>query len=57
MYNGLEVRVPFCDYRLAEYAYNNYCKREQCGCKFVKICLNKPVSYTPLDVYKRQVLI
>ena len=22
MYNGLEVRVPFCDYRLAEYAYN-----------------------------------
>ena len=22
MYNGLEVRVPFCDYRLAEYLYN-----------------------------------
>lgn len=22
MYNGLEVRVPFCDYRLVEYAYN-----------------------------------
>jgi len=22
MYNGLEVRVPFCDHRLAEYAYN-----------------------------------
>ena len=22
MYNGLEVRVPFCDYRLAEYAFN-----------------------------------
>ena len=22
MYNVLEVRVPFCDYRLAEYAYN-----------------------------------
>ncbi len=22
MYSGLEVRVPFCDYRLAEYAYN-----------------------------------
>lgn len=22
MFNGLEVRVPFCDYRLAEYAYN-----------------------------------
>lgn len=22
MYNGLEVRVPFCDYRIAEYAYN-----------------------------------
>ena len=21
MYNGLEVRVPFCDYRLAEYLY------------------------------------
>ncbi len=22
MFSGLEVRVPFCDYRLAEYAYN-----------------------------------
>ena len=22
MYNGLEVRVPFCDYRIAEYVYN-----------------------------------
>ncbi len=22
MYNGLEVRVPFCDYRVVEYAYN-----------------------------------
>ena len=22
MAHGLEVRVPFCDYRLAEYAYN-----------------------------------
>ncbi len=22
MYSGLEVRVPFCDYRLVEYAYN-----------------------------------
>lgn len=22
MYNGLEVRVPLCDYRLVEYAYN-----------------------------------
>lgn len=22
MFNGLEVRVPFCDYRLVEYAYN-----------------------------------
>ncbi|GHU55588.1 asparagine synthetase B [Clostridia bacterium] len=22
MYNGLEVRVPFCDYRLVEYTYN-----------------------------------
>ena len=21
MYNGLEVRVPFCDYRIAEYLY------------------------------------
>lgn len=22
MFSGLEVRVPFCDYRLVEYAYN-----------------------------------
>ncbi len=22
MFNGLEIRVPFCDYRLAEYVYN-----------------------------------
>ena len=22
MYNGLEVRVPFCDYRIAEYLYS-----------------------------------
>ncbi|MBR1732091.1 MAG: asparagine synthetase B, partial [Ruminococcus sp.] len=22
MYSGLEVRVPFCDYRIVEYAYN-----------------------------------
>lgn len=22
MYNGLEVRVPFCDYRIAEYMYS-----------------------------------
>lgn len=22
MYNGLEIRVPFCDYRIVEYAYN-----------------------------------
>ena len=22
MYNGFEIRVPFCDYRLAEYVYN-----------------------------------
>ena len=22
MYNGLEVRVPFCDYRIVSYAYN-----------------------------------
>lgn len=22
MYSGLEVRVPFCDYRIAEYLYN-----------------------------------
>lgn len=35
MYSGLEVRVPFCDYRLVEYAYNMpwqlkaYSKREK----------------------------
>ena len=35
MYNGLEVRVPFCDYRIVEYAYNmpweikNYQGREK----------------------------
>lgn len=22
MYNGLEIRVPFCDYRLAQYLWN-----------------------------------
>ena len=22
MYNGFELRVPFCDYRLAEYVWN-----------------------------------
>ena len=22
MYSGLEVRVPFCDHRIAEYLYN-----------------------------------
>lgn len=22
MYNGFEIRVPFCDYRLAEYVWN-----------------------------------
>lgn len=26
MYNGLEVRVPFCDYRLVELAYNLPCE-------------------------------
>lgn len=35
MYNGLEVRVPFCDYRIAEYLYTvpweykNYLNREK----------------------------
>jgi asparagine synthase (glutamine-hydrolysing) len=35
MYNGLEVRVPFCDYRIAEYLYSvpwevkNYMGREK----------------------------
>ena len=35
MYNGLEVRVPFCDYRIAEYLYSvpweykNYEDREK----------------------------
>ena len=35
MYNGLEVRVPFCDYRIAEYLYTvpwefkNYQNREK----------------------------
>ena len=35
MYNGLEVRVPFCDYRIAEYLYSvpwefkNYENREK----------------------------
>lgn len=35
MYNGLEARVPFCDYRIAEYMYNvpweykNYLGREK----------------------------
>lgn len=35
MYSGLEVRVPFCDYRIVEYAYNMpwqlkaYAKREK----------------------------
>ena len=35
MYSGLEVRVPFCDYRLAEYMYavpwdyKDYCGREK----------------------------
>lgn len=22
MYNGFEIRVPFCDYRLAQYVWN-----------------------------------
>ena len=26
MYNGLEVRVPFCDYRIVEYVYNMPCE-------------------------------
>jgi asparagine synthase (glutamine-hydrolysing) len=32
MYNGLEVRVPFCDYRIAEYLYNvPWEYKEHCG--------------------------
>ena len=29
MANGLEVRVPFCDYRITEYAYNIQIKAYQ----------------------------
>lgn len=31
MYNGLEVRVPFCDYRIVEYAYNMPWEIKACG--------------------------
>ena len=31
MYSGLEVRVPFCDYRLVDYAYNMPWELKACG--------------------------
>ena len=83
MYNGLEVRVPFCDHRIAEYMYSvpwemkEYQGMEKGLLRYavkgilpeeIRTRKKSPypkthnpqytsiaVSYTHLDVYKRQV--
>lgn len=54
MYSGLEVRVPFCDYRIAEYLYNVPWEYKDYG-HFEKGLLRKAMEgYLPKEILWRK---
>lgn len=54
MAHGLEVRVPFCDHRLAEYAYNIPWKYRALGGREKGLVRNAAEKYLPQDVVWRK---
>jgi asparagine synthase (glutamine-hydrolysing) len=58
---GLEVRVPFCDHRIAEYAYNipwemkSFAGEDETGAKREKALVRKAMKgVLPADVLRRK---
>lgn len=54
MYNGLEVRVPFCDYRLAEYLYSVPWEYKHHGGKEKGLLRYAMADYLPDEVLYRK---
>lgn len=54
MAHGLEVRVPFCDHRLAEYAYNIPWKYRALGGREKGLVRKAAEKYLPQDVVWRK---
>ena len=54
MYSGLEVRVPFCDYRLVDYAYNMPWKLKALNGREKGIIRKAFEDYLPHDIVYRK---
>ena len=54
MYNGLEVRVPFCDYRIAEYLYGVPWEFKEYGGKEKGLLRYSMAQYLPGKVLYRK---
>lgn len=54
MYSGLEVRVPFCDYRIAEYLYNVPWEYKEYGNREKGLLRHAMKSYLPEEVLYRK---
>lgn len=54
MYNGLEVRVPFCDYRIAEYLYGVPWEYKEYGGKEKGLLRYAMKEYLPQEVLYRK---
>lgn len=54
MYHGLEVRVPFCDYRIAEYLYGVPWKYKDYQCQEKGLLRHAMADYLPNEVLHRK---